>query len=759
MAACVVDHANGSGGSGGSGGAGQRRRGGAGEGGNGAAGVAGTRRGYGSGMRTSRGPFGQVRRLRTGALVGVFALSGAALAVAPPSGATGGSPSARHVEVGNGTAHITSVGTAHLITGDTVRLNTWSDGHTDPLLLPGSPHLHDEVARIQTPRGLLFQPRLPLAEQRVLDPSVFNVNALAGFTNGAVPITVTFAPGRPPSAVPGLRLDLGAPTTNPETGAVSVRGTYAATLTGLDPNELAGIQRISLRTTTPRAAPIAGPTHTLTIHVLARPGVPEAFSTGFVENVDDSNRYLETPQINKGVVKLQVPDGDYSVIAFTFARLAIAPEFTVDGDTDVTLDMAKATVRPSVTVPGQVKIDSEESVSRTPARGFSFGLGFGGSRFFMRLPPTDSRVAHGTLRTGVAATFVPMGDRGAVVHRSLTATSDIRAGIPPTLSFKHGLSSFTTIQQHYRANGPTGDRFAWLTPVTRTLEVSDFSMYPVRVPSIRTVRVEPTAGVTYEQAYFPLDDEHSPYNADGLYAGHIYHSPGPAPAIDFAHGPVGPGLETSMDRRLVGRYCQLCRDGSWLNGSLPLFDGAGSAMYGYLGSDDGGWSLRHDGSVLAAGHGQISIHQQLPSAVQPYVLIGTSHPSSPLWTMSTSVKDVWTFSSGTGQAVVPILFARYLPMTDPEGTMPSGPTSFRLDFANLGPIDATVTRASVRYSVDGGTTWHAAHLTRLDHNSFRVGYANPAGAVPRLLSLRVTGTDAAGRTLTETALRAYRIRP
>src|SRR5206468_368733 len=101
--------------------------------------------------------------------------------------------------------------------------------------------------------------------------------------------------------------------------------------------------------------------------------------------------------------------------------------------------------------------------------------------------------------------------------------------------------------------------------------------------------------------------------------------------------------------------CALCRVGDELNGGLPLFDGAGSAMFGYLGRKDGGWSLRHDGQVLAAGHGEIMPHVTLPATRQSYVLVATSHPVSKLWQLSTNVRDVWTFTSGHARATIPIL--------------------------------------------------------------------------------------------------------
>src|SRR6201999_511385 len=74
---------------------------------------------------------------------------------------------------------------------------------------------------------------------------------------------------------------------------------------------------------------------------------------------------------------------------------------------------------------------------------------------------------------------------------------------------------------------------------------------------------------------------------------------------------------------------------------------------------------------------------------------------------------------------------------------------------NLGPVAARVTRASVRWSVDG-SHWHAARLTRTDKNTFRVSYRDPAATTAHpYLSLEVSARDAAGRTISESVHHAY----
>ena len=81
--------------------------------------------------------------------------------------------------------------------------------------------------------------------------------------------------------------------------------------------------------------------------------------------------------------------------------------------------------------------------------------------------------------------------------------------------------------------------------------------------------------------------------------------------------------------------------------------------------------------------------------------------------------------------------------------------SFPVTFDNLGPVDARVASASVSWSVDG-TAWHAAAVKRVDGNTFRVSYTNPAATASHpYLSLRLSAKDQAGRSVTENVEHAY----
>jgi hypothetical protein len=65
-----------------------------------------------------------------------------------------------------------------------------------------------------------------------------------------------------------------------------------------------------------------------------------------------------------------------------------------------------------------------------------------------------------------------------------------------------------------------------------------------------------------------------------------------------------------------------------------------------------------------------------------------------------------------------------------------------------------ITGVRAQVSFNGGVSWQPASVTRPGGGQFRAAFAGPAGA---FVALRVTATDAAGGSITETILRAYKI--
>lgn len=68
-----------------------------------------------------------------------------------------------------------------------------------------------------------------------------------------------------------------------------------------------------------------------------------------------------------------------------------------------------------------------------------------------------------------------------------------------------------------------------------------------------------------------------------------------------------------------------------------------------------------------------------------------------------------------------------------------------------------VTEAAVEMSFDGGERWTEASVTALGEGRFRADWTTPDSAAGRDASLRVTGTDVDGNTVTQTVKGAFTV--
>jgi len=519
-----------------------------------------------------------------------------------------------------------------------------------------------------------------------------------------------------------------------------------------------------------RVAPAGQQMRTLTVKVRNLHGGPVRSEVAWVQNVDNIKVFLQPLTIVNGVGTISVPEGNYAVFAGSFTRALIKPDFAVGADTSITMRLSDATVRPTETVPGYGVLEAGATVERDSARGGGFVELLASDRYVFRLQPVARHVSHGHLRSTVSGTHAPTSelpsavadgcttgsDCRAMIFKTLAYTKDYSSGVPADMSFSHPKADFAIIPQQFHANGPAAAHAADVLAFAPFEFLSFGTEYPVRVPSLRTIWLQGSKQLKWEQDYMPTATFGPKPASLTKFSG---YTAGAALPVVFAHGPVGPGIEAAYDKDHLGALCLMCRNGNVLHGAMPLFSGAGTAMSGLLESPDmGAWSLKRGTDVLGSGNFVIAPHITLPAAPQSYTLRAVSHPGVRSWQLSTRVCDVWTFTSRSGDAVIPLLMPSYVPRSALDGSLRPGPTRFPLDFGNIGSADATVTRARVELSTDGGEHWTRATVTRVDKNSFAVTYKNPkASAARSTMSIRVSGADSAGRKVTETAMNVYRL--
>jgi subtilisin family serine protease len=240
-----------------------------------------------------------------------------------------------------------------------------------------------------------------------------------------------------------------------------------------------------------------------------------------------------------------------------------------------------------------------------------------------------------------------------------------------------------------------------------------------------------------------------------LTGGLVDHRPGQSTVEDWNSAVFGPGF--TGDGEFASRF------GDQLAINLPLYSDAGLDRAGVSLVDTGSTVLYQNGVEVGRttqpGAGQFEV----PAEPTPYRLEVTARRSG-VSSFSTRISCAWTFTSarppdpdaegkGKGGVGLPLMAVRFAPPgLDAHNTVTAA--SIRVPVTVQRPYNApetTVTALSVEASFDDGRTWRpvpvAGDTATINH---------PAGN--RYVSLRAHATDAAGNTVTQTVVRAYRSR-
>jgi hypothetical protein len=200
------------------------------------------------------------------------------------------------------------------------------------------------------------------------------------------------------------------------------------------------------------------------------------------------------------------------------------------------------------------------------------------------------------------------------------------------------------------------------------------------------------------------------------------------------------------------------RQGDHLMAFVPLFsDGAGHA--GFSMTDKGRTALYRDGVLVAeleeAGFGYFPV----PRGRAEYRL--ETSAVREFSELSTRVEAAWTFRSGhvsgPEPARLPVAAIRFAPELELDNSAPSGasieiPVTVR---HQPGITGLTVRELAVEISYDDGATWRTAEV-RATGAAWAASVQHSGGA--RFVSLRATATDSGGNMVTQTIIRAYRLR-
>ncbi|WP_413116440.1 hypothetical protein ACK1X7_40395 [Streptomyces sp. CY1] len=713
-----------------------------------------------------------------GALAAPAPVRGAATAAPLPGSATAAST----VPVSAGTtAH-----TVTLVTGERVTLR--ADGSVVVAPRPGA-EADYVTRRLDNDVFVIPLTALPYLG-RTLDPALFNVSALAeaGVTTTPVRARATAGATAPPSGPAfgaALAKQIGAEAAKGSVG----EGPLFGGVTSVAP----AVATVGIRDT-PR--PSARADHPVKVTVLGTDGKPLPGTTSFaLANADDAARYQE-PFLDAvdGEARVEVPAGHYTAMvsapAFDSAgepagvRMATA-EFTVpDGGagTEAVLDLRKATERVTFSTPRPAEEHQlilhylRQDAKGAVAVGGGVGVS-GGSP--VQVQPSGRPVATGDLRFNVYTHRTAPADAATPYSYDLKLANPAGT-IAKDQHYKVTGRQLATVRSNYHSDTPGRAeevaRLMYLPYETSGEALSE----PFKAPARRTEYVGGSAGASY---------------ADWLKAGERRFVsqrqalvPGRTTTVDWLRGPLVPGFTEPARGAAADEtwYCAACRKGDALIFSLAsatVMDSAGHHVLA-VPSDitSSHFAVVSGDTTLYEGDGVPGGILTVPPKRAPYTVVYDQTRTNGDFRQSLTTHTEWSFASGHSGAqtvpdnwtcvseageydgpgecsALPVVVPHYRLDAGLDGTSPAGDGHLVVGFGHVPGVVAppAVTKARVEVSFDDGERWTAAATTALGKGRFRADWTTPDEAAGRDASLRVTGTDAGGNTVTQTVKSAFTV--
>lgn len=611
-----------------------------------------------------------------------------------------------------------------------------------------------------------------------LDRSLFDVSALVrdGLDGARTPVEMSFVDK--PVAVPGVTA--GAVTAPAAFGAALAAQPGAGPLFG-------GVSSIRLAAAgaTPQASP-RFPMHTVTIHATSPDGKPASASLGVV-NTDDSRKYGGFPQAVDGEARISVPDGNYGVAAFftegdpgapAKAVRAVTAGFTVAGqDTAVTIDARTATSQVTIDVPRPAtEISSVVNLILGDAAQGSLGAGF------INFGSTPTYVTPVTTAPAGALHFNVSSHRESPAGTANPYVYDVKVDNTGTIPADqhHVVTSgqLATVQEHYYSDKP--DRHESSSRIlSLPYEFGGFGVFgpAFSAPQVRTEYVGGAPGLKASMAVVAGWDTFGGFSVSSSRS----YPPRKTTSEDWLRGPLAPGLRTPLDPQAPW-FCEACRMDDTIDLAVaPALDSGGNEVSLDRPGPDvvstSHFRLTTGDTVLADTDDITGAEVTVPPQRAGYRLSYDQTRTAPWFHQSTVSHTEWTFTSQhSGTQTVPATFgcgffgpaencsalslltAKYKLDTRLDGTIPAGPASLAVTFGHSpGAKDLPIRRANVEVSFDGGAHWQRTWLADTGHGQYRAFWLNPRAAKATDVALRVSATDVAGASISQSVTAAYTV--
>ncbi len=526
------------------------------------------------------------------------------------------------------------------------------------------------------------------------------------------------------------------------------------------------------------------PMHTVRILTVNGANTPVDASLGLL-NTDDGRIFNAFPYSNGGEERVSVPSGNYGLVAWfptfdstgrvTTVRVVVQ-DFVVSGDQTVTADAAKATSQVTVSTPKPSNLVSQtleyfRSAQGLGSQGYSFGVGNGTAYVAPSAPATVGGFhfnvqLHSESPAGTASPY------------SYDLKIDSAGALGANQHYKVTADQLATLKENYYSDKP-GRLEGSSRIIFLPYEFFGFGQFlPLTAPLQRTEYVLGGADLDYSDSLLASMNTGGGFISDGF---HQYAAKTSTP-VDWLRGPLAPGL-TTPSVGTTSWFCNACRrDDTIRIGLVPVLDSAGHG-FSLDAPTTGTVSTSHfqllsGGKALIDGKDITGGEVAAPAGPADYKIVYDQTRTAPWFHQSTVSHSEWTFGSAhsgaqtvpdgwacdptTGKATdcsaLPLVTASYQLKSGLDGTAPAGPDQVVVTFAHApGGQNLPFAKASAQVSFDGGATWTPTFFADLGGGHYRAQWTNPASATGGDVALRVSATDVAGNSLTQSVTSAFSV--
>ncbi|MEU4554967.1 S8 family serine peptidase [Micromonospora violae] len=465
-----------------------------------------------------------------------------------------------------------------------------------------------------------------------------------------------------------------------------------------------------------------------------------------------------------GVATVRLPKGHYGLSSLVFEpgpedeqrgmSLLAQPVLTIEGDTRIVVD-ARRTKPVRTTIPDRNAVPQliDLSGNFTADDGTGYGVGLWADTFTgLNSGPLGKRVSADQFVATLSSQWIKPDTADSPYLYALAEA--IPGRMPTGLVRDYARRDLATVVHRFGGGyaGMAAERIVY--PVLEYNVGGASLVLPTTVPGQR-VEYYNTRGVKWESdIYFGELDEDGWLNPKAvLLSTPTAYRAGRTVQEIWNQAPYGPSFPNPR-----WPHQSVTRAGDTIVVDVPMFSDAAGHPGGSL-SDSEQTRLWRGGKLVGeseyGGYGEFTV----PPGAANYRLVTSSKRS--FTDLSTEVESSWTFRSrhvaGDTPAHLPLMAVRFTPPLSLDGSAPAG-RSFEVPVQvprQPGAVGSRVTTLTVDVSYNGGKTWQTAQVRKGGHG-WTATVRHPAG--PGYASLRATARDAAGNTVTQRIIQAYRLR-